>query len=163
MAKKLTKAAKLKLIKAAELLHSSSAADTRALNNTKTDNVFGENYKIKNDGSVIKVSLVFKNPGVGAVTKGKITDVVTGTNKIVLPDLQDSFNDEAIGKDTDLFKKFLQIGSTIVATNVTPLPANFKAQLVLTGGVQKAAFDIEAGSFTQVGDKVQLDITIFFF
>ena len=157
-AKKVSKAAKIRLVKAAEALEnfSDNAALGDVLNITET-------YKIKKDASPLTFNLIFKTKGVGAVTNGVLHDALTDIDTPVVTNAKDSIRGQLIETDLVANRKFLNIHSVIAATNLTSVPADLDAQFSISGGVKEVIFPIPGASFNEVGDQVILDISIFFF
>jgi hypothetical protein len=164
--KKPTKAVKLKIIKALEMLAGFSAAtaveDTSDSDVRHVLNITGT-YQIKKDGSNLSFSLVFLTPGVGAITTAKLNDPVASIN-IPIDDIpNDSIQNKLISSDTVAEKKFFELRSTIGASNFTNVPANFEATLTIEGGVQSVSFPVPEASFKEVGDRIVLEVSIFIF
>ena len=164
--KKLTKAIKLKIIKAKEILDQFSTATAEEdLSDSATRHALNitDTYQIKKDGSNLSFSLVFLTAGVAAVTTAKLNDPVTSLNIPIDNIPNDSIEDKLIATDTIAAKKFFELRSTIVATNFTNVPAAFKATFTVNGGVKSVSFPVPNASFKEVGDRIVLDVSIFIF
>jgi hypothetical protein len=156
--KKVTKAAKEKLVKAAQALEnfSDSSAIGDILGVTGT-------YRTKKDGSPLIFSLLYKTKGVGAETDAVLHQASTETDTVVLSNAKDSIKNQPIGTDAEANRKFLNIRSVVGASNLTTVPADLDAEFVISGGVEEKSFPIPPASFSDVGDQFILDISIFIF
>lgn len=155
---KLTKAAKQKLLKAADVIKnfSSVSAIGDIINIT-------DSYRINNNGSPLTFSLVFNTVGVGAITTAVLHDAINDVDLPVVKDARDSLVDQPINTDTVANRKFLKISSTVAATPLTAVPVNLDVDFSISGGIENTSYPIPAASFKAVGDQVILDISIFFF
>lgn len=175
-----SKSDKLKLIKAVQTIEKITAKMNKA---TETIENFSESssekdttdsalqdilnitgtYRIKNTGDRLTFKLIFLTEGVGAVTDGVLHDVNAPVDKPVVTQEKDSIEDKFIVIDTEANRKFLNIQSLIVATNLTTVPADLNAEFSISGGVSFKSFPIPPASFINVGDQIILEISIFFF
>jgi hypothetical protein len=164
--KKVTKAAKIRLIKAANAIENFSASSAeKDLTDSPLQDILNitETYRINNDGSMLTFNLIYRNPGVAAITNAKLHDPISSTNAIVVNKEQDSLTNHSIAIDTMANKKFLEMRSIVVASDITPVPADLLVEFSISGGVEDVTFTVPPSSFKEVGDQIILDISIFFF
>jgi hypothetical protein len=164
--KKPTKAAKLNLVKAADIIEKfSSSSAEKDLSDSPLQDILNitETYRIKNDGTPLAFTLRYRNPGVGAISNGKLHNPLTSKNTVIVNKEKDSLINHSIAVDTVANKQFLEIRSTVAASDLTPVPTDLSVEFSISGGVEDKEFSIPASAFKEVGDQIILDISIFFF
>ena len=161
--KTISKATKLKMIKAAQTLNAfpSEKNDTPA---SKALNVLPvtDTYILGKTGSGVTFSLIFNNKGVGALTDAELHNV-TDPDKVLVKGGRDSQINIAIGTDNNLNAIFLNINAVVAATNLTPLPSDLDVDFSITGGIVPRTYTIPPAQFKNVGDSFIIDISIFLF
>ncbi len=162
----LTKATKMKLMKAATAIQDFSGT---TLTKDKTDSPLlailnvTDSYRLLNNKSDITFTLKFLNVGVGATTNAVLADALTDKEISIVKDERDSLINHAIKKDNIVNRKFLNLRTTITATELTTLPAALKVEFTIFGGIQDKTYEIPKASFKNKGESIIIDISIFFF
>lgn len=155
-----------KMEKAKETISNfSEASSENDLTDSKVQQILNisDTYRIKNNGEQLTFNLIYKTEGVGAVSDGVLESINPPSVKQIVTKEKDSIINKLIAVDTEANRKFLNIKSLITATNLTPVPADFKAEFSISGGEEVKEFPVPEASFKEVGDQIILDISIFFF
>jgi hypothetical protein len=163
---KLTKAAKIKLIKAAETIK--AFATSTAVKDT-TDSPIQSivtltgSYQLKNTGDSIFFNLLLHNVGVGATTNAVLHDASTDKDILIVADEKDSLVNHLIKTDKIASRKFFKLRTTLTATILSTFPANLQVSFSIQGGIEDKMYTIPKAVFKKAGDSIIMDISIFFF
>lgn len=153
----MTKAKKLRLLKALTTLKTFSAGEAKGNTVSVTDTC-----QVNNSAGPITFTLEFNNIGSAATTDAVLHDV-TGTDTTLANNAKDSLFDVAVASNATADGKFLNIKSLVTATSETHVPANLDAQLTINGGVNQKVIPLNSARFEASGDTIIIDISIFFF
>lgn len=157
--KKVSKAAEVKLAKALETIRAFSTEEA-SLNGVALRDIYQVN---KDSLNQITFTLDFRNFGVSAVTDSAVLHDVNGTDKTLVSGVTGSILNEPVGTNEEANGKFLNILSSVMATNETPVPQDLKVDFSITGGAAPRNYTIPNATFNSVGDRIIIDISIFFF
>jgi hypothetical protein len=164
--KKLTKAGKLKLIKAVETIESFSVVSSeKDTSDSPVQDILNitDSYRIKNAGDPLTFNLIYKTKGVGAITNALLHNAVTSVNRQIVINERDSLVTHPIEIDTVANRQFLEMRSIVAATNLTPVPADLEVEFSISGGIDDKVYTIPPATFKASGDQIILEISIFFF
>ncbi len=149
--KKILKSTQNKLTNAVEALKAFSNAVVSG-----KDIILNDLYKVNDSGDPVTFTLNFNNIGVSTST-----DIFLDNN-LLQEKVHGSITGFPVGSNKEVRSKFLKIFSSIVTTPLTPLPAKLKVDFIISGGDGPVTYEIPSFDLKQVGDTVNLDISIFF-
>lgn len=147
---KIPKATQNKIAKAADVLKSFSDSSVSG-----TDIVLNGIYLVNGSAGPVVLTMLFNN--IGAATS---TDIMLDTNTLA-PKVQGSVTDFAVGTNAAVAGKFIKVFSAVAATNLTPVPDDLKVDFSLSGGAGPVSYPLPAFKLNNVGDKVNISISIF--
>ncbi len=109
----------------------------------------------RDSGSEVLFSLTFKNIGVGAQTKGGLRNAKGELVKDIFKDgMSDGIIDLPIGLASDIKSLFLECTTSILASNITPVPAKLQMELNLQNAEVKKKFVPDEARFQKSGDVI---------